>query len=652
MVVPVPHGLGRFWGGHNRRMVMAVLRGHWLLGACLAVAMVHLARCEPPEAAPATVERYIEFRDGTLLRLPVVDGELPLSVVRPEGQIGQIHVRWSDLQRLTFTPERLFQKKLDLLQTVARMGDDKFLVREQAQNDLVKMGPSIRGDLEAAAQLFSDLEIRTRLRRILGMMKTDTLTEEPPAPFDTARLARNKEALLADAGDAIPVRVDGKTYRLPRRDVAALSATSPEDTSFDLPRPGPKGFRRLQQLEDFPRGCIEEGFETAPDGRKLVIGENIEKLFITKGFTLSTSIKTSFVSVNNYNVDARTKGLSAATHQPLWEGEITIRFCKPGREKIPAGVTHFGLWIAHVLPNGTALHAYDFKGRELGVIRTTRNGNEFLAVRSSVPIHTLRVVPNVQIDPNYTLDDFIYTPPQTVDTTHPDRYTTLFENGERISCADVSFERGMVRLHGLPGGLPDQSRPLGELLRVTSPAKRWQDLPQSRGVYVELRDGSVLFGAEPATKGARPTFARWPRGLKEPLKEVEDIAGIWSGQSPRLELPEKSTPMVVWDRGKGPWLPISKVKLLDDGIEWAAASGTQKQGYLELPMVWLARGNDPPPGSWLVRTIQGESIVLGAKGQPQFNGRLSRELNTVWQNDTLTVPSSEIVSITRVPRAP
>ena len=78
------------------------------------------------------------------------------------------------------------------------------------------MGPSIRGELEAAAQLFSDLEVRSRLRRILGTMKKDTITEEPAAPFDTAVLARAKETLLADAGDDIPVRVDGKIYRLPR----------------------------------------------------------------------------------------------------------------------------------------------------------------------------------------------------------------------------------------------------------------------------------------------------------------------------------------------------------------------------------------------------------------------------------------------------
>ena len=341
------------------------------------------------------------------------------------------------------------------------------------------------------------------------------------------------------------------------------------------------------------------------------------------------SRRRSFRSTTD-NVDAKTKGLSAATHQPLWEGEITIRFCKPGREKIPAEITHFGLWIAHVLPNGTALHAFDFKGRELGVIRTKNNGNEFLAVALSVPIHTLRVVPNIQIDPNYTLDDFIYTPPQTVDSTHPDRYTTLFENGERIACADVTFEAR----HGSaarPAGRSPRPEPAARRVAVRyHPGQRWQDLPQPRGLYVEPARRFSALRSEPATKGSRPAFARWPRGAQGALKEVEDIAGIWSSQMPRLELPEKSASMVVWDRAKGTWQAISGVKLIDEGVEWTAAGGsTHKLGYLELPMVWLARTTDPTPGSWLVRTIHGESIVLGAKGQPQFNGRLSRELSAV-----------------------
>lgn len=630
---------------------MARSRGRLLGGVVLALMLLHLARGQAQQAEPATVERYIEFRDGSVLRLPVVDEDLTVQVVRPQGRIEALTVRRSALERITFTPERVFEKKKALLVTVAKLGSDDFTEREKAHTDLVKMGASIRHELEAALELFSDQEVRSRLRRLLGDLPKDGKEADAGPPFDTALLVKTKAPLLVDAGEDVPVRLDGKTYRLGRQEVVAVSTGMPENPGLDTLRLVPKGFTRLNRPEDFPRGCWEEGFETAPDGRKLVIGENIEKLFIKKGFTFTTSVQTSHVSVNNYNVDAKTKGLSAATHQPLWEGVITIRFCKPGHENIPAGVTHFGLWIAHVMPNGTAMHAYDFKGRELGVIRTVRTGNDFLAFRSSAPVHSLRIVPNVQIDPNYTLDDFIYTPPQTADVAHPERFSALFEDGQRVACADISCERGTVRLHGLPAGLPDRSRPLQELLRATTPSKAWQELAQPKGLFVELRDGSVIFGAE-APAGKPPVFARWPRALKEPLKEPEDLVALWSTQHPRMELPKDAKPPMVWDPDKKVWQAASNLTWMPDGVQYTTPDGRYTRTFQNLPMLWLARPNPEPDTSWRLRTVQGEEIILSTKNLPAVAGRLSKELAVTWQGDGLRIPLADLVSIYRVPKGP
>src|SRR5262249_7614857 len=151
-----------------------------------------------------------------------------------------------------------------------------------------------------------------------------------------------------------PVRVGGRTHRLTRRDVRGVTAAFPEGALFNVPDAGPVRFQRIGP-GDFPPGCTEEPFEKAPDGRPLRIRDNIEKFFIGQGFVLSTSIATSPVSVNNFVVQGKSRGLSAATHQPLWEGVITIRFVQPGRESVPAAVTHFGTYIAAVMPKGTAL---------------------------------------------------------------------------------------------------------------------------------------------------------------------------------------------------------------------------------------------------------------------------------------------------------
>src|SRR5256885_11004056 len=98
--------------------------------------------------------------------------------------------------------------------------------------------------------------------------------------------------------------------------------------------------------KDFPPDCVEEGFETNPLTKQpLKPGDNIEKLFVGKGFFLSSSIKDSFVTVTSLQVTGKSQGLSAANHQPMWEGEVTIHFCKPGKEHIPAAVDYFGCYI-------------------------------------------------------------------------------------------------------------------------------------------------------------------------------------------------------------------------------------------------------------------------------------------------------------------
>src|SRR5206468_1259484 len=83
----------------------------------------------------------------------------------------------------------------------------------------------------------------------------------------------------------------------------------------------------------------------------------------------------------------------------------------------------------------------------------------------SVPINTIRVVPKLKVDPDYTLDDFIYTPPQNAELAHPEKYTVHFADGERILCNDVGSAEAKVRVHCLPAGLPDRSRLVADPVR-------------------------------------------------------------------------------------------------------------------------------------------------------------------------------------------
>ena len=595
-------------------------------------------------------ERFFQLRDGSLLRLPLVNESRHVHVVRPEGRIEDITVRLREVSRLSLAPERSFDRIQALLATIRRLGADEFAEREQAQAELAQLGPGIRFDLESVRGLFSDPEIKARLRVVLEQWReSKAAVPEPAFDFLTTR-----EALTGDAGDAgIPVLIDGKAVRLTRKDVATMSIEAPQGAVAGTSAAG-HGLRRLQ-AEEFPRGCLEEGFENTPDGRRLRPGENIERLFIRKGFTLATSVKTSYVSVNDFAVQGKSRGFSAATHQPLFTGEITITFVKPGHEHIPAGVTHFGCWIAWIEPNGTSLHAYDLQGREIGTIATTRTGHEFLGMTSAIPIHRIRVVPNLKIDADYTLDDFIYSPPQSADIAHPKKVSVHFTNGEQILCNDVSFSAGGVRLLGMPAGLPDRLRPLTDVLRVVSAGGKKADGAPPLGVFVEFQDGSVLFGAKPAGMGTDPVFARRPDLLRDP----EKIIGLWSAAQPRDDWPffgpDKYPAVGATDEAKKTsWRPVETVRLTEGAVEWTVAVGAPKvrTSYFEVAPVLLKQSLSSAADTWHLRTRLGEDIVVGPADLPRLNGRLSQGVTVPWQGKNLGFSAGEIELFYRVPKKP
>ena len=355
-----------------------------------------------------------------------------------------------------------------------QLGDDEFAVREKAHADLAKMGAAVR-ELEAALVLFSDIEVRTRLRILTDLPKEEAkaAAAATAAPFDTALLPQAKEPLLADAGNEVPVRVEGKLYRLPRRDVVALSTTAPENPGIDLLRPGARASsacsRRTSRV-----AVSRKPSRPLPTGASWSSARTSRSCSSARASPCPPRSRPRS-SRSTITRGGQEPGLSAATHQPLWEGEITIRFCKPGRENVPAGVTHFGCWIAAVVPKGTALIAYDLQGRELGVIHTEGNGNEFLGVRSACRSTPSRSCPTWHIDRDYTLDDFIYTPPQTAEVAHPDRFTgTCSPTVSAWLCGDVSFDGKAFSCTACPG-LPDRAGRWPMWCGLHHPGKRRPD---------------------------------------------------------------------------------------------------------------------------------------------------------------------------------
>ncbi|MEQ8785472.1 MAG: hypothetical protein RIC55_04205 [Pirellulaceae bacterium] len=155
-------------------------------------------------------------------------------------------------------------------------------------------------------------------------------------------------------------------------------------------------------------------FEADPSGKELMVGEDIGRRFVDRGVLLSSSVDGAIVSVETYNVGGRSGGRCAATHDPLYQGTLTLRFCTPGDAEKPAGVHAVGFWISHIAPDGASLLAFDKDGKELGVVKTNRHQRQFLGIHSRLPIARVDVVPDPEIDPDYAIDDLTFDRPTAI----------------------------------------------------------------------------------------------------------------------------------------------------------------------------------------------------------------------------------------------
>lgn len=163
--------------------------------------------------------------------------------------------------------------------------------------------------------------------------------------------------------------------------------------------------------ELFPADAVRIDFEKDPAGAPFALDADIALTYVPLGCTFETSFADSHVGIQSYNVGGRSGGRSAANQEPLYQGVISIRFCKPGDKNTPGTVTTVGFWTSHIAPKGTSLVAYDASGKEIVTVPTSLRQREFLAIRSQTPIAYIAVIPNVDIDPDYAIDDLVFDRP-------------------------------------------------------------------------------------------------------------------------------------------------------------------------------------------------------------------------------------------------
>lgn len=605
-----------------------------LVAAWLLLPMVRPLHAESP------VERTVVFTDGSILRLTLPDSSLACRSAGPDGTIVSQSLRLSEIKELKLALNPALEEQARVGALIQALGDDSFQKREKAQADLIASAKGFHSHLKEVQQQTADPEIRARLKQILAKLSPDDMG--PDKDWDQVVKASDNATVPCDVGTwSARGSFRGKEIALDRANVRKIGSGEGKGAAGPA-APVPPRVERIPRDEErlFPGNLTRIDFEKSPDGKPLTAGEDIGRTFIPKGVTIATSIAGAIVSVNNYDVGAQSHGLSCATHQPLWEGTLTIRFCVPGNSRTPAGVTHVGFWIAAVTPNGTKLEAYDAQEHRLAEIKTIQNGHDFLAVRSSIPIASVKIVPNPQIDSNYTIDDLVFdTPRPFSEWGDPDQFTLVLRGGERLKCRRPAVEADQLNLEGVSVGIEKLSLPFNEVASVLYPTAALKPSAAGAAFWVMLADGTILHGRN--KEGA--ITSRFP-ALKI---TTQNLAALWGGETafraPAANPGSDEGPLLLLDKEAAQ--PIREWAFGKKWIETPGWKPPRPFTYETSPLFWVKNPSALKKNTGIVTLASGEQIVLGGAGGITCKSWSAEGVTLTCGGESVDIPSSEVLSI-------
>jgi hypothetical protein len=179
----------------------------------------------------------------------------------------------------------------------------------------------------------------------------------------------------------------------------------------DPPKPDDTPFLSLLP-DEFPGDVVVINFDTAPNGDAIVVGQDLSTVYKSKGCTIDSNIEGSDIIATDYRI-RKAGGLSAGNREPLYQGGMTIRFFVPelGMDK-PGGVHLVGFHTAYVSVGGVALVAYGEDGKAIGEIRNTKRGNDFIGMKSKVPIAYVEIKAVPMVDKDFAIDNLMFDVPK------------------------------------------------------------------------------------------------------------------------------------------------------------------------------------------------------------------------------------------------
>lgn len=582
-------------------------------------------------------QKIIDFRDGTIIKVTMPDVDLPWRRIAEDGEVTEEPVKLSRVEQLRFVLTPATEQVAAVRRMVVQLGDGDYHKREVAQKELLLRGGKFRRILEQMLPRSKDFEVKWRLKEVLAEIpEGENLVGND---YDRLSIKTLEDEVHGDVGRwSLQVDYRGTKILLDRSSVLAIrDAPLGLDLSAE---PTVVHMDRIVRDDDahFPEDVVRVDFDKAPGGEVLAVGTDVGEVYVPVGCLFQTSVKDSFIGVQPYDVGGRSGGKCAATHKPLYQGIMTVRFCKPGNARLPAGVRYVGFWTSHVSPEGTALQAYDARDRKIAEIKTTKHQRDFLAITTNVPIAYIKIVPDPEVDPDYAIDDLVFDPPKPLsEAGDPDRFSVVLTTGERLYSQGLKRNGDNATLEKLTVGAEKVELKASDIA-VLVPPRLPLPVEDKGRCFVRLDDGSIL-RAE-ATGGL--TLSRFSQIVK-----AERLVALW-GSTANLVEPSAED----WKQG-------AALLLVDDaapttfqqwtlGEEWIESKELElpeEQSYANSPSIWFQKPAKRPEHGGLLRTSSGEEIVLDAKRGYQLKSWGNGGVVIGQGDQQWTIPLGEVSSL-------
>ena len=590
------------------------------------------------------VERTVEFRDGTILRLQLPDEPLPWHKAARDGTVTREPMPWEMVAQLYLVTKPALEKLAETKGLLNQLASNVYRERVEAHKELIEKGVHFRGVVEEVHRTTTDPEVRWRLDNVLQAMDHDV----EPAQFNYDLITRSTgEEIEGDVGELeLEGEFRGTKIPISRKSICRINLKSPTDNA----QIGGMLGRAEEITEDkdelFPKNVTRINFDRGPAGELTIPGRDIRDLYVPLGATIHSEMPNepdAFISVEEYNVKGRSGDKCAATHDPLYQGTIVVRFCLPGNSGVPAGVHVVGFWTAYIEPEGTALEAYDVHDRLIGLTKTRVRGNDFLAIKSKTPIAYIKVTPDTEIDEDHAIDDLFFDPPVTLaEAGDPKWLTVLLSTGERLKCKSFQRDGEKLTLSELSIGVKEVNVALEEVASIM-PATETARRPDviTTDCTVLLDDGSIV----------RAHGGETLKTVDEKPIPNEKIVALW-GFGRSLTLPEDD----AWPEEGALLIERDKVyKKLPQwkfGEKWIEAPQLAlfDFNYSDSPVIWFKRPPKTIKGAGILRRATGEEYVLHDSANYQLTGWSAETVTLRGDKAELAIPFDEILTL-RLPRA-